>query len=228
MENGVLYTKQQVMMIKIVIFKKEDRKKKQIKLGDITMNKDRLNYIIFESSSKLRIFKIKMFINEQEYSGIIDTEATNSFLSNEIYIAHKLKPINEPNKVVLGNGTHVMSLGKTELRFKITNDKYKLLFTILEDLDNDIILGLDFLINQKVRIDIREMKFTKNETNLNLEKDDFYTKHYTPENTLFDNEKIKILNLKQDFKTKIEEHVDQFKSKKINWVKFLIINSKYI
>ncbi|KAG0442508.1 Transposon Tf2-9 polyprotein [Dictyocoela muelleri] len=196
-------------------FKKRNDIEKSGKFKQDDLNKKHFNYIIFESFSKLKILKIKLNINNVEYSGIIDTGATNSFLSNKIVDKHELKIKGESNNVTLADGSHISSLGKIILSFGILNNKFKHKFTVLKNLENDIILGLDFLINQKVNIDLKEMKFNIGNISLNLEKDDFYAKHYSPENSLFDNEKLNFLNAKENYELKINNMIKKFESTNI-------------
>ncbi|KAG0435873.1 Transposon Tf2-6 polyprotein, partial [Dictyocoela muelleri] len=189
-----------------------------IKSKDNELNKENSNYIVFEASSNLNILKIPLNINNNVYFAVVDTGATNSFISDKILHNFHYDIHNDITNIILANGTSERSNGKIKIPFtigKFENNHFEQKFSIVKNLDNDFILGLDFLKKEKILINLDNMNLVFHDFKIKLENDEFYAKYNDPDNSYFYNEKLNILKEDIHYKKDIENLISTFSSKNI-------------
>ncbi|KAG0420448.1 Retrovirus-related Pol polyprotein from transposon, partial [Dictyocoela roeselum] len=114
-------------------------------------------------------------IEGNSYKAVLDTGSTFSYLGKEIIKKHKIKTQDIKESVaVLVNGVRVKTDKAANIQFKLENDNSSVYinnFKILNVMDNFLILGMDFLTKNRVKIDL-ENKFVKiNDTELEINVD---------------------------------------------------------
>ncbi|KAG0441665.1 Retrovirus-related Pol polyprotein from transposon 17.6 [Dictyocoela muelleri] len=149
-------------------------------------------------------------------NALIDTGASNSFISKKLVKTLSLKIENDINSVVLANGRKIFTKGFVNLNFYIENNKKCLLkqkFDIIENLDSNIIFGLDFLTKEKVNIDLNNMTLNFPFVTINLDSERFYSKYHDPDNSFFENTKLNKINMEENYEEKITYLINNFKNK---------------
>ncbi|KAG0441754.1 hypothetical protein DMUE_0815 [Dictyocoela muelleri] len=121
------------------------------------------------SKSKIpKIMEIKTFINDTRYTTILDTGSSYNYVNEDVVKEHMLKTL-QINKInaELVNGSIVSSEQEVILKLKFlcdTQEEYCVNANVMPNMDPDIILGIDFLTKNKVKIDLETMKFEISKT----------------------------------------------------------------
>ncbi len=168
-------------------------------------NSKNTNYMLKETGSSINMLKVPFESNEITGTCIIDCGATNNFMSKGMM--DKLKSsINENSTVTtvsLADGRSLSIIGETVVEFNLGNIKqvtYKETFKIINNLDEDIILGMEFLNRQKVVLDFKQMVIKIEDYLIKLENDTFYDAQVAPEHSEID--KLKLFNIKENSEIK--------------------------
>ncbi|KAG0439135.1 Transposon Tf2-9 polyprotein, partial [Dictyocoela muelleri] len=111
-----------------------------------------------------KILEIKAAINNVDHNAILDTGSSYNFISHTIVSEKDIKsyPI-KPIKAELVNGAVVTAEREVKLIFYLGNNEnheYEIRAEVLPSMDPIIILGMEFLIENKTNIDLNEMEIT--------------------------------------------------------------------
>ncbi|KAG0438802.1 hypothetical protein DMUE_2868 [Dictyocoela muelleri] len=109
-----------------------------------------------------RILEIKTNIDETTYTAVLDTGSSWNYISDSVVKKHALTTkLTRSLKAQLVNGDMVTTDKEAEFKIKVKKDKeeeYSVCAKILPNMNTDIILGMDFLLSNKVKIDFESMK----------------------------------------------------------------------
>ncbi|KAG0441319.1 hypothetical protein DMUE_1137 [Dictyocoela muelleri] len=105
------------------------------------------------------ILKLKTNINNNRYLAILDSGSSYNYISEKLVVKHNLKTENNnPIKAGLVNGSLVVSSKEASVNFNFENDKsqlYTVRAKILSNMEPEIILGMEFLFENKAKIDLK-------------------------------------------------------------------------
>jgi len=124
-------------------------------------NKPDKSYVITETQLELGILEISVGLGINTYSAIIDTGAAASYISEDIIYKEKLTLEKiEEKRSILADGSVMDVNHQTNTHIKILeslNDLYALRAKVLKGNKRTILLGNDFLVENKVIIDYSKM-----------------------------------------------------------------------
>ncbi|KAG0430995.1 hypothetical protein DMUE_5603 [Dictyocoela muelleri] len=116
--------------------------------------------------------KLTANIEGNTYKAVLDTGSTFSYLGKEIMKRHNIKTRDIKESVaLLVNGTRVKTNKAAEIKFKLENENSSVYFNnlkILNVMDNFLILGMDFLTKNRVKIDLENKVVKINDTELEI------------------------------------------------------------
>jgi hypothetical protein len=114
-------------------------------------------------------FTLNININNKQYLGLLDTGTSTSLISNKIIENENLKSLINKNELgyieFLNNNQNIT--GRILLNTIIENKKIQFSPFILSDLPYDIILGRDFMFDNKIIINFDNNTITLNNNIIN-------------------------------------------------------------
>ncbi|KAG0435660.1 hypothetical protein DMUE_4612 [Dictyocoela muelleri] len=130
------------------------------------------NFALRELNSKIQTLNLIACIENVQHKAILDTESTYSYIGNKIAKTHKaeVKTINY-SEALLANGETIKTNKETTLKFFLENEKntiYSNKLKIINKMDDFMILGMDFLLKNKVKIDLESKIIKINEIELEI------------------------------------------------------------
>ncbi|KAG0431176.1 Retrovirus-related Pol polyprotein from transposon gypsy [Dictyocoela muelleri] len=152
------------------------------------------NYSIKETIVIPTALEIKGQIQKTDVNVVLDTGSALSYINEEISNKLKLPRYPVANKTcVTVNGHNINSNEEVEFKIKIQNDictEHKAQARIIPRMSSDLILGMDFMINHGVKINLNESTITigEQEYEINLYQEN------NPIDTLF-NEKTSLCSV---------------------------------
>ena len=119
---------------------------------------------VTETQDHSDLLSVKGYINKIPIRCLVDTGATSCFVSQEIANALNLELTEVPEETIhLANNSKetISKISDTQIKFaQIPHTSYKLKLKIMKKMSFDIILGTDFLRNNKTKIDFSENKLS--------------------------------------------------------------------
>ena len=110
-------------------------------------------------------------IGSQDLQAIIDTGATYTIMSPEAWakVSHLCPPL-KPTSVALrgASGAQLSVEGAADVTFRLQGKSYHFWFCIAELKGVDILLGLDFLMSVKAKVDLASMRVTIGEQEVRI------------------------------------------------------------
>ena len=124
-------------------------------MKEITVKPSEVNCL---APARLLIVKVRM--NNLDLNALIDSGATTSLIRSK-FISDSIKPGSHQNQSVFGlGGTKVEVKGEVSETISIFNEDFKAKFLVVDpnDIDYDIIIGVDFLKRHKFKINLAQRK----------------------------------------------------------------------
>ena len=122
---------------------------------EITVKPSEVNCL---APARLLIVKVRM--NNLDLNALIDSGATTSLIRSK-YISDTINPGSHQKQSVFGlGGTKVEVKGEVSETISIFNEDFKAKFLVVDpnDIDYDIIIGVDFLKRHKFKINLAQRK----------------------------------------------------------------------
>ena len=115
---------------------------------------------------------IKVQYNDLIVPTLVDTGALKSGINQSFVEKHKIKikPLTGPRNWVTANGGRLETPGEAEIMIKFGQNEITTNFVVIKDLGVNIILGMDFLQENKALICLRKNAITIGDQELKLEK----------------------------------------------------------
>ncbi|KAG0441968.1 Retrovirus-related Pol polyprotein from transposon [Dictyocoela muelleri] len=178
------------------------------------------NSLMCEKKNKNNVIVIPMSINGLNTMCLIDTGATDNFISEKLCkrLNIEISTLNEKKIIETANGENVEIKKNALLNFQLLGDKdkiYKAVFFVLQNSSSDVILCSDFLIRNKAVIDF-------NQGSIRVDNSEYELEGFDKNDNQFDEkliEKTKICEVKrkkEQFNKFIEPYI--FKNPKLGHI----------
>ncbi len=182
------------------------------------MNKKRFNYIVQEPISKIKSLSVSVIVGSVEITSIIDTGATNNFLTERAF--HSLK--NKERKmaesvekaVILADGRQNEILGEATLNFKVAGFNHCTFtekFKIIKEIEVDCVLGMEFLLRQGLIINFNDMTLECNNESVLFGEQEIHDWRESPDIKFIESNRL--FHLSEDRKAgerKINKIIEKF------------------
>lgn len=124
-------------------------------------NSENKNLIMQSTNKQPSLLKLNANIDDQRYIAILDSGSSFNYISEKLVEKHNLKKNNiSPIKAGLVNGSIVVSSKDATFNFNFEGAKsqlYKVSAKVLPNMEPEIILGMEFLVANKAKIDLEKM-----------------------------------------------------------------------
>ncbi|ORD96395.1 POLY [Hepatospora eriocheir] len=195
--------------------KSKSDSKKSLNESKNNSNSSVTNNMIIEPCSKINSIEVPIKIGKEEYNAVLDTGASVNYVSDKICARSNLNfSGSQKLGIRLANGDIIQSLGsvKTDILIKgIDHTIFKGNFRVVKDLHAEVILGLQFLMEQGIKIDLNDMTLTCENETIFIRETELKEWNETPDAEIINIPGLFHLQEDREFRTNILNIVKEFK-----------------
>ncbi|KAG0435690.1 Transposon Tf2-9 polyprotein, partial [Dictyocoela muelleri] len=130
--------------------------------NNLEYSRNNKNLVMKSANTTPRVLQLPVLLNNNQYMAVFDSGSSYNYISNKLVNNHNLYTSQiHPINAELVDGATVTSLRETSFNLILGGEEtksYTIRAKVLEKMNPDIILGMEFLMSQKAKIDFENMK----------------------------------------------------------------------
>lgn len=163
-----------------------------------------------ETKSSIKSIELDLLINDSQIRALLDTGSQLSYISKDSCMQNNLSLEKCPNfQIVCANGSKDCGDEIAKLKCRVLNENIEFChdYRVLPRMTKEIILGMDFIIDNDVQINLKDKKVIIRGNEISL------IKHSIPEHVLIEKSKLCALEIESRYQIPIEvqEYIKEYK-----------------